>query len=80
MWAFQRVNPTLESQSLFKFCVEKWANKISGKSESAKRKGNRKMGEGQAGSTQCDQFYITHLSARDISRDSTAKRNLLKDM
>ena len=38
------------------------------------------MGEGQAGSTQCDQFYITHLSARDISRDSTAKRNLLKDM
>ena len=53
----------LESQSLFKFCVEKWANKISGKSESAKRKGNRKMGEGQAGSTQCDQFYITHLSA-----------------
>ena len=57
MWAFQRINPTLESQSLFKFCVEKWANKISGKCKSAKRKGDRKMGEGQGGSTQCDQFF-----------------------
>ena len=61
MWAFQRINPTLESQSLFKFCVEKWANKISGKSKSAKRKGDRKMGEGQGGSTQCDQFFLVPI-------------------
>ena len=61
MRAFQRINPTLESQYLFKFCVEKWANKMSGKFKSAKRKGDKKMGEGQGGSTQCDQFFLVPM-------------------